>query len=176
MATETEPPITHRIGIISDTHGLLRPEALAALQGCELIIHAGDVGKPEVLQKLNELAPMTTVRGNNDKGAWAEALPVNASVMIQQVGVYLIHDLADLAIDPVAAGVRVVISGHSHKPSLQERGGVLYLNPGSAGPRRFKLPVTIAELTVQGGEIAARIIHLPIDSQLTHAADDLIYP
>jgi hypothetical protein len=164
MATETKSPITHRIGIISDTHGLLRPEALLALQSCEQIIHAGDIGKPEVLQRLNELAPVTAVRGNNDKGAWAEALPVSASVTIEQVCVYLIHDLADLTIDPVAAGIRVVISGHSHKPSLQERGGILYLNPGSAGPRRFKLPVTVAELTFQGRDIAARIIHLPIAS------------
>ena len=176
MATQTEPPLFQRIGIISDTHGLLRPEALAVLHGCERIIHAGDVGKPEVLQRLNELAPVTAVRGNNDKGEWAEELPINANITVGQVSIYLIHDLTDLAIDPVAASVRVVISGHSHKPSLQERDGVLYLNPGSAGPRRFKLPVTVAELTVRGQQINARIIHLPIDSQLRHTADDLIYP
>lgn len=156
------PTIRHRLAIISDTHGLLRPEALAALQGCERFIHAGDIGKPEVLQRLIELAPVTAVRGNNDKGDWAEALPISASVMVGQVSIYVIHDLAELPIDPVVAGIRVVISGHSHKPSIQERDGVLYLNPGSAGPRRFKLPVTVAELIIDNAEIHARIIELAI--------------
>jgi hypothetical protein len=154
--------MSHRIGIISDTHGLLRSEALAILQGCERIIHAGDVGKPEVLQRLNELAPITAVRGNNDKGAWAEALPISASVTVGQVSIYLIHDLAELPVDPVAAGIRVVISGHSHKPSIQESDGVLYLNPGSAGPRRFKLPVTVAELIINNAKVEARIVELRV--------------
>ncbi|OQW78024.1 MAG: YfcE family phosphodiesterase [Proteobacteria bacterium ST_bin11] len=154
--------MSHRLAIISDTHGLLRPEVLAALQGCERIIHAGDVGKPEVLQRLNELAPVTAVRGNNDKGAWAEELPVSASITVGQVAIYLIHDLVELPIDPVVAGIRVVISGHSHKPSIQERNNVLYLNPGSAGSRRFKLPVTVAELLIENAAIKARIIELDV--------------
>ncbi|WP_026600381.1 metallophosphoesterase family protein [Methylomonas sp. 11b] len=154
--------MSHRLAIISDTHGLLRPEVLAALQCCERIFHAGDVGKPEVLQQLNILAPVTAVRGNNDKGAWAEELPICASVMVGQVSIYLIHDLAELPIDPVVAGIRVVISGHSHKPSLQERDGVLYLNPGSAGPRRFKLPLAVAELIINDKTVEARIIELEV--------------
>ncbi len=154
--------MSHRLAIISDTHGLLRPEALAILQGCERIIHAGDVGKPEVLQRLNELAPITAVRGNNDNGAWAEALPISASITVGQVAIYLIHDLAELPVDPVAAGIRVVISGHSHKPSIQERHGLLYLNPGSAGPRRFKLPVTVAELIINNAKVEARIVELRV--------------
>ncbi|WP_020481907.1 metallophosphoesterase family protein [Methylomonas sp. MK1] len=154
--------MSHRLAIISDTHGLLRPEVLAALHGCERIFHAGDVGKHEVLQRLNELAPVTAVRGNNDRGAWAEELPICASVMVGQVSIYLIHDLAELPIDPVVAGIRVVISGHSHKPSLQERDGVLYLNPGSAGPRRFKLPLAVAELIINDKTVEARIIELEV--------------
>ncbi|WP_415878382.1 metallophosphoesterase family protein [Methylomonas sp. TEB] len=154
--------MSHRLAIISDTHGLLRPEALAALQGCQRIIHAGDIGKQEVLQRLNELAPVTAVRGNNDKGAWAEELPLSASVTVEQACLYVIHDLAELRIDPVAAGIRVVISGHSHKPSIQERDGVLYLNPGSAGPRRFKLPIAVAELVIRDTTIEARIVNLQV--------------
>ncbi|CAD6873874.1 metallophosphoesterase family protein [Methylomonas fluvii] len=152
----------YRIGIISDTHGLLRPEALAALKGCQRIIHAGDIGKQEVLQRLNELAPVTAVRGNNDKGAWADELPISARVMVGQLSIYVIHDLAELPIDPVAPGIRVVISGHSHKPSIQERDGVLYLNPGSTGPRRFKLPVAVAELIIRDTAIEARIVELAV--------------
>lgn len=150
-----------RLGIISDTHGLLRPEALAALRGCEQILHAGDIGKPEVLQTLSQLAPVTAVRGNNDKGAWAEELPESAGLTVAQTGIYLIHDLADLDIDPAAAGIRVVISGHSHRPAITERDGVLYVNPGSAGPRRFKLPVTVAELVISD-RVQARIIPLQV--------------
>lgn len=150
-----------RLGIISDTHGLLRPEALAALRGYERILHAGDIGKPEVLQALNPLAPVTAVRGNNDKGAWAEELPECARLTVAQTGIYLIHDLADLDIDPAAAGIRVVISGHSHRPAITERDGVLFLNPGSAGPRRFKLPVTVAELVISD-QVQARIIALQV--------------
>ncbi|OAI12118.1 phosphodiesterase [Methylomonas koyamae] len=152
----------HRLGIISDTHGLLRPQALAALRGCERILHAGDIGKPEVLHALNELAPVTAVRGNNDKGVWANELPACARVELGQVGIYLLHDLAELDIDPARAGIRIVISGHSHKPSISERDGVLYLNPGSAGPRRFKLPVAVAELAISGAAVHARSILLEV--------------
>jgi len=150
-----------RFGIISDTHGLLRPEALAALGGYERILHAGDIGKPEVLQALNPLAPVTAVRGNNDKGAWAEELPECARLTVAQIGIYLIHDLAELEIDPAAAGIRVVISGHSHRPAITERDGVLYVNPGSAGPRRFKLPVAVAELVISD-QVQAGIIPLQV--------------
>lgn len=150
-----------RLGIISDTHGLLRPEALAALDGCERILHAGDVGKPEVLQALRELAPVTAVRGNNDKGGWADELPVCARLTVAQTGIYLIHDLAELDLDPAAAGIRVVISGHSHRPAIAERDGVLYLNPGSAGPRRFKLPIAVAELVISDHALA-KIIPLQV--------------
>lgn len=152
--------MTHRLSILSDTHGLLRPEALAAVRGCDGIIHAGDVGKPEVLQRLGELAPVTAVLGNNDKGAWAEALPVTILFTVEQVRIYVIHELTELTIDPVEAGVGVVIYGHSHQPSIQHRDGVLYLNPGSAGPRRFKLPIAMAELSLRAGEVAARIVQL----------------
>lgn len=149
-----------RLAILSDAHGLLRPEVLAAVRGCDRIIHAGDVGKPEVLQRLGEVAPVTAVRGNNDKGPWAEALPVSILLTVEQVGIYVIHDLAELTIDPVEAGIGVVICGHSHQASIRHRDGVMFLNPGSAGPRRFKLPITMAELSLRPGEITARIIHL----------------
>ncbi|ANE54992.1 metallophosphoesterase family protein [Methylomonas sp. DH-1] len=152
----------YRLGIISDTHGLLRPQALAALRGCERILHAGDVGKPEVLHALNELAPVTAVRRNNDNGVWADELPACARVEAGQVGIYLLHDLAELDIDPTRTGIRIVICGHSHKPSFSERDGVLYLNPGSAGPRRFKLPVAVAELTIGAAAVQARIIPLAV--------------
>ncbi|WNB74524.1 metallophosphoesterase family protein [Methylomonas koyamae] len=151
----------YRLGIISDTHGLLRPEALAALRGSERILHAGDVGKPEVLQRLSVLAPVTAVRGNNDKGVWTDELPACARVELGQVGIYLLHDLAELDIDPARAGIHIVISGHSHKPSISERDGVLYLNPGSAGPRRFKLPIAVAELVISD-QVLARIIPLQV--------------
>ncbi|WP_150046546.1 MULTISPECIES: metallophosphoesterase family protein [Methylomonas] len=153
----------YRIGIISDTHGLLRPEALAALQGCERILHAGDIGKPEVLQQLGELAPVTAVRGNNDKGCWAKELPLSINLTVGQVGIYLIHDLAELTIDPASTGINIVVSGHSHKPAIIERSGVSYLNPGSAGPRRFKLPATVAELTINANSLDMRIVKLAMN-------------
>jgi putative phosphoesterase len=137
------------IGLISDTHGLLRPEALRALDGSDLIVHAGDVGKPEILDALKLLAPVVVVRGNIDKGAWASALPLTATASVGSAVVYVLHDLQQLDLDPVAAGFHVVVSGHSHKPSRAERGGVLYLNPGSAGPRRFQLPVTVARVDLR---------------------------
>ena len=137
------------IGLISDTHGLVRPEALRALEGSDLIVHAGDVGKPEILDALKLLAPVVAVRGNIDRGGWASALPLTATVTAASAVVYVLHDLQQLDLDPAAAGFHVVVSGHSHKPSRMERGGVLYLNPGSAGPRRFQLPVTVARLDLR---------------------------
>ena len=134
------------IGVISDTHGLLRPEALAALQGSELIIHAGDVGRPEILDELRVVAPVVAVRGNIDKGDWAERLPETAVVEGGSTLIYVLHDVHQLDLNPTAAGFGIVISGHSHKPGRTDRGGVMYLNPGSAGPRRFTLPITVARL------------------------------
>jgi len=134
------------IGLISDTHGLLRPEALRALEGCDLLIHAGDVGKPEILDDLRAIAPVVAVRGNIDKGDWASRLPLTAVVPAKSARIYVIHDIHELDIDPAAAGFAIVVSGHSHKASREERSGVLYLNPGSAGPRRFRLPITLARL------------------------------
>jgi uncharacterized protein len=128
--------------LISDTHGLLRPEAVRALEGSELIIHAGDVGKPEILEELRRIASVVAVRGNVDRGAWADALPETATV---EPGIFVLHDVKSL---PIPAGVRMVVSGHSHKALVEERGGVLYVNPGAAGPRRFRLPVTVARLFV----------------------------
>ena len=146
-----------RIGLISDTHGLLRPEALARLAGSDHIVHAGDIGDAGILQRLRALAPLTVVRGNNDHGPWAEALNVTESLQFGAVRLHLLHDLADLSIDPAAAGVQVVVSGHSHQPAVRQRQGVLYVNPGSAGPRRFRLPVTGAELRLQGSAVDVQI-------------------
>ncbi|AMO25354.1 phosphodiesterase [Ramlibacter tataouinensis] len=149
-----------RIGLISDTHGLLRPQALEALRGCDRILHAGDVGHPAVLQDLAALAPVTAVRGNNDTGPWAQALPETDLLQLGEIRLYLLHDLAQLAIDPRVAGVRVVVSGHSHQPGIAQRDGVLYVNPGSAGPRRFKLPVAVGELAIAGPSVSPRIVPL----------------
>jgi len=151
-----------RIGVISDTHGLLRPEALAPLQGCHHIVHGGDIGSQAILDQLAAIAPLTAVRGNNDRAPWADAVPDTARFQIGDIGIYAIHDLALLAIDPIAAGVRVIISGHSHRPTAEWHGGILYLNPGSAGPRRFTLPVSVAELLVDGPSVTARIIELAL--------------
>jgi uncharacterized protein len=136
------------IGLISDTHGLLRPEAIEALRGSELIVHAGDLGNPEILTMLREVAPVIAVRGNIDRGAWAEELPASAIAEAGPVTIYVLHDIHDLDLDPVAAGFHIVVSGHSHQPSRTEQSGVLYINPGSAGPRRFRLPVTVALLSL----------------------------
>jgi putative phosphoesterase len=149
-----------RVGVISDTHGLLRPEAAAFLRGCDHIVHGGDITDARVLEELSKIAPVTAVRGNNDRGAWAEKIRETELVRIGDIHVYAIHDLADLDIDPRAAGVAVVISGHTHKPLTQERDGVLFVNPGSAGPRRFKLPISIAELTIVGTTVSSRTIEL----------------
>jgi putative phosphoesterase len=148
------------VGLISDTHGLLRPEVLRALDGSDLIIHAGDVGKPEILDALSALAPLVAVRGNVDRGEWASALPLNAAVEAGPAAIYVLHDIQQLDLDPAAAGFHVVISGHSHKPSRTERDGVLYINPGSAGPRRFKLPLTIARLDLRQSPWTVKFIDL----------------
>ena len=148
------------MGVISDTHGLLRDEALAALQGSQIIIHAGDIGNAEVLERLREIAPVFAVRGNNDRADWASGLPLTDVVDLAGLHVYLLHDIGDLDIDPAAARMAAVITGHSHKPRAEVRDGVLFLNPGSAGPRRFKLPVTVARLTVEGGRLDHEIVHL----------------
>jgi len=148
------------IGLISDTHGLLRPEALRALEGCELIVHAGDVGKPEILDDLRAIAPVVAVRGNIDKGDWASRLPLTAVVPAKSARIYVIHDIHELDIDPAAAGFAIVVSGHSHKASREERSGVLYLNPGSAGPRRFRLPITLARLDLGRSPWEVRFIEL----------------
>src|SRR5678816_3439690 len=146
-------------GIISDTHGLLRPEALKALQGVDRILHGGDVGNAAVLEALREIAPVVAVRGNNDKGAWANELPQWEVAELEDVFVYMIHDLKEIDINP-AGSFQVVVSGHSHKPSIEQRRGVLYVNPGSAGPRRFNLPITIALLRVTGHQASAEIVEL----------------
>lgn len=149
-----------RIGLISDTHALLRPEALDVLAGCQHIIHCGDIGGPEILEQLGAVAPVTAVRGNNDLGDWAQALPEKIQLRFEGVDVYVIHDLKQLDIDPASEGVRVVVSGHSHKSAQDERGGVLYVNPGSAGRRRFRLPMTLGELVVEQGKVLSRIVTL----------------
>ena len=149
-----------RIGVLSDTHGLLRPEALAALQGCELIIHAGDIGKPQVLDALRQIAPLEAIRGNVDSSEWAQGLPERLDLRIGDVAIHVLHDLKTLNFDPAARGVAVVIAGHSHKPQIEQRGGVLYLNPGSAGPRRFKLPISLAVLHIEDGQPRAELVTL----------------
>jgi putative phosphoesterase len=150
-----------RIGLISDTHGLLRPEASASLAGSDHIVHAGDVGDPAILDALAAIAPLTAIRGNVDVDAWAARLQETQSVSIGGITIHVVHDLKALAIDPRAARVRVVVSGHSHQPAIAERHGVLYVNPGSAGPRRFRLPITVAELIVDGDAVSAQIQELP---------------
>jgi uncharacterized protein len=148
------------LGVISDTHGLLRPEAIEALRGSAHILHAGDVGEPEILERLREIAPVTAVRGNVDQGAWASALPRTEVVEFEGVSIYVLHILQELDLKPEAAGFGVVVYGHSHKPALEVRNGVLFFNPGSAGPRRFKLPVTVGKLFVKGGKVRGEIVNL----------------
>lgn len=149
-----------RVGLISDTHGLVRPEAKAFLQGSDRIIHAGDICDPTVLDQLSSIAPVTAVRGNNDRGSWAQQLRQTELLQVGDVFIYAIHDLGQLDIEPHATGVRVVVSGHSHKPLIRDQDGILYVNPGSAGPRRFKLPVSVGELMIDGGAVAARLVEL----------------
>lgn len=149
-----------RIGLISDTHGLLRPEAVAALQGCAQIIHAGDIGKPQVLDGLRLIAPLEAIRGNIDTSDWAQVLPERLDLRIGGLTLHVLHDLKQLDIDPLAAGVDVVIAGHSHKPKVERRDGVLYVNPGSAGPRRFSLPISLALLELNDGQAQVELISL----------------
>ncbi|MFG6510622.1 MULTISPECIES: metallophosphoesterase family protein [unclassified Sulfitobacter] len=151
-----------RIGVISDTHGLLRPEALEALDGVSHILHAGDIGNPEHLEDMACIAPLTAIRGNIDRGPWAEALPETVSLTIQGLHIHMIHDRKDLRADPEAEGWNVVISGHSHKPSIEDAGTFLWLNPGAAGPRRFRLPITLAFLWAGAGRPRAEIYQLPV--------------
>ena len=147
-----------RIGLISDTHGLLRPEAAAALANVDHIVHAGDIGNPRVLEQLEEIAAVTAVRGNNDTGEWARRLRDSEVLDVHSTRFFVIHDLNDLVPHRPPAGVRVVVSGHSHRAVVTENEGVLYVNPGSAGPRRFRLPVTVALLTIEGADVSVRLI------------------
>ncbi len=148
-----------RIGLISDTHGLLRPEAMDVLRGSDFIVHAGDIGDG-ILEPLSTLAPVTAVRGNNDRAAWAERIGETEQLRFGDVTLYVLHDLAELAIDPNAAGVDVVVTGHSHRPKIERRSGVLYVNPGSAGPVRFNLPISVALMQITGKEVEVRIVEL----------------
>jgi uncharacterized protein len=150
-----------RIGLISDTHGLMRPEALRSLEGSDLIIHAGDVGKPEILDRLRAVAPVVAVRGNVDQGEWASALPMTAVVETRRGLIYVLHDVQQMDLDPAAAGFGMIVSGHSHKPGQSERCGVICVNPGSAGPRRFRLPIMVARLDLNGPEWKVEWIELP---------------
>ena len=151
---------TWTVGLISDTHGLLRPEAVSALEGSDFIIHAGDVGDPGILGILAGIAPVTVVRGNIDRADWAGVLPRTANLPVGGVVVHVIHDLAELSSGPRTAARDVIVSGHSHRSGVQERGGILFVNPGSAGPRRFRLPVTLGRLLVRGGVASAELIEL----------------
>ncbi len=151
-----------QIGVISDTHGLMRPEALDALKGSELIIHAGDVGKAQILDALGAIAPTIAIRGNVDKEPPCSLLPETEIVEAGPILIYVLHDVNELDLDPAAAGFHAVVSGHSHQPSQREHKGVLYLNPGSAGPRRFRLHITVARLEITGSSLHAEIIELPV--------------
>jgi putative phosphoesterase len=161
MAAMARPGTPRVVGVIADTHGLVRPEALAALAGSELIVHAGDVGGAHVLGALAEIAPVTAVRGNVDRAAWARELPETTAVAVGKAWLYVLHDLKELDLDP-AGSFAAVIAGHSHQPRMDERGGVLYFNPGSAGPRRFRLPVSVGRLTVAGTRVTGELIELAV--------------
>lgn len=151
-----------RVGLISDTHRLLRPQALDFLRGSAHILHAGDIVAPDILDRLAGIAPLTAVRGNNDRGAWAQRLPHTVRLDLGGVGIYMIHYLKELEGDPAADGVRVVVAGHSHKPACVEKHGVLYVNPGSAGPRRFSLPISVGELLIEGGSVQVNLVTLDL--------------
>jgi putative phosphoesterase len=151
---------TLRVALLSDTHGLMRAEARAFAVGCDYIIHGGDIGSAEILDELAAMAPLIAVRGNNDRQVWAAHLPETEMIRVGGAFVYVIHDLSQLDIEPHAAGVQVIVSGHSHKPLVEKRDGILYVNPGSCGPRRFKLPISVAELIVEGTQVSARIVEL----------------
>jgi putative phosphoesterase len=162
VANRAKQPAGRFVGVISDTHGLIRPEAVAALTEADLIIHAGDIGRPEVLQALEVIAPVVSVRGNNDQEAWAATIPETTVVDIAGLRLYVLHNLKELTIDPVTAGFAAVICGHSHQPRIEQHAGVLFINPGSAGPRRFKLPVAVARLYVHEGTLTAELIELRV--------------
>ena len=162
MAGEAKVAKSIIVGVISDTHGLVRPEAVAALRGSELIIHAGDVGRPEVIEELAAIAPTFVVRGNIDQASWAAGLPMTQTVDVGGLRFFVLHEIAQLDLDPAVAGIAAVVFGHSHQPLIETRAGVLFLNPGSAGPRRFKLPVTVARATVSGGRVRAEIVELQV--------------
>ena len=162
MVQHAQPLRSRFIGIISDTHGLLRPEAVAALVGAERIIHAGDIGRPEVLQTLEAVAPVIAVRGNNDQGPWAAAIPETAIVDVDALQCYVLHDVKTLDLDPATAGFAAVICGHSHQPRLEQRAGVWFVDPGSAGPRRFKLPVAVARLYIREGTLTPELVTLQV--------------
>jgi uncharacterized protein len=149
------------VALISDTHGLLRPEALRFLRGAAHIIHGGDIGDPAILEALRKIAPVTAVRGNNDRERWARAVPERAELKIDAVAIYVLHNVAELDFDPKGR-YRVVVTGHSHKPMIEEHDGVLYVNPGSAGPRRFSLPIALGELRISGKSVRARIRTLEV--------------
>jgi len=151
---------TQSIGIISDTHALLRPEALAALRGSDYIIHAGDIGDPSILKELAKIAPVTAIRGNVDRETWAEKVPATSVLEVRDVAIYILHNLAELDLRPKAAGFDVVVYGHSHVAKQETKSGVLYFNPGSAGPRRFRLPVTVGRLTVKDGRVSGEIVEI----------------
>jgi uncharacterized protein len=148
------------VGLIADTHGLLRPEVLETFAGVDLIVHAGDVGREGILEALERLAPVRAVRGNVDRGVWADRLPPNQLIEVGEISLYVHHGHEEPGLDPAAAGYDVVIKGHSHKPDVQEREGILYLNPGSAGPKRFKLPVTVMRLYLKGKSVRSELVHL----------------
>lgn len=150
------------LGVISDTHGLLRPEAVEALRGSDRILHAGDVGDSEILERLAEVAPVTAIRGNVDTGAWAKSLAETEVVEAGGVSIYMLHDLDQLDLKPEVAGFRVVVYGHSHQPKIEEKNDVLYFNPGSAGPRRFHLPVSVGKLTIKAGKVQALLSELKL--------------
>jgi uncharacterized protein len=155
----------HLVGLISDTHGLIRREALDALRNSDLIIHCGDIGDPVVLEALRTIAPVRAIRGNNDKGAWACSLPTSDVVEVGSHYIYVLHNLSELNLDPVAAGFTAVVSGHSHKPLIEKRAKIFFVNPGSAGPRRFSLPVTVATLALRSGRCEAKIVQLALSPQ-----------
>jgi uncharacterized protein len=150
------------LGVLSDTHGMLRPQAVEALRGSDRILHAGDVGDPGILRKLAQIAPVIAIRGNVDTGAWAESLPETEVVEAGGVSIYMLHDLDRLGLKPEMTGFRVVVYGHSHQPKIEEKNGVLYFNPGSAGPRRFKLPVSVGKLTIKTGRAQATLSELKL--------------
>jgi uncharacterized protein len=162
---EIEKPMAEKritLGLISDTHGLLRSEAVEALRGSDRILHAGDIGAPEILEALAKIAPLTAFRGNVDTAPWARVLPETEIIEAGGVSIYILHDRGQLDLKPEAAGFRVVIYGHSHHPKIEEKNGVLYFNPGSAGPRRFSLPVSVGKLTIGAGKVQAELVELKI--------------